>query len=159
MLTFRHHLVALGKKLSSHVTLLRRLVGSGWGDDAKTLRTASLPLVYSTAKYCVPVWCRSIHTHLINSVLNDTLRITNRCLCPIPTDHLPMLSGIQPDDLCRLGATLFLAYRDPWSLWMLHRNLSGSLDARQVRLRSRRPFVPAAQNLLNNLAGLSICAS
>ena len=28
-LTFRHHLVALRKKLSSRVTLLRRLVGSG----------------------------------------------------------------------------------------------------------------------------------
>ena len=28
-LTFRHHLVALLKKLSSRVTLLRRLVGSG----------------------------------------------------------------------------------------------------------------------------------
>ena len=30
-LTFRHHLVALRKKLSSRVTLLRRLVVSGWG--------------------------------------------------------------------------------------------------------------------------------
>ena len=30
-LTFRHHLVALRKKLSSRVILLRRLVGSGWG--------------------------------------------------------------------------------------------------------------------------------
>ena len=34
-LTFRHHLVALRKKLSSRVTLLRRLVGSGWGAGAK----------------------------------------------------------------------------------------------------------------------------
>ena len=39
-LTFRHHLVALRKKLSSRVTLLRRLVGSGWGAGAKTLRIA-----------------------------------------------------------------------------------------------------------------------
>ena len=30
LLTFCHHLVALRKKLSSRVTLLRRLVGSGW---------------------------------------------------------------------------------------------------------------------------------
>ena len=30
-LTFRHHLVALCKKLSSRVTLLRQLVGSRWG--------------------------------------------------------------------------------------------------------------------------------
>ena len=53
--TFRHHLVALRKKLSSRVTLLRRLVGSGWGASAKTLRIATLSLVYSTAEYCAPV--------------------------------------------------------------------------------------------------------
>ena len=54
-LTFRHHLVALRKKLSSHVTLLRLLVGSGWGAGAKTLRIATLSLVYSAAEYCAPV--------------------------------------------------------------------------------------------------------
>ena len=53
-LTFRHHLVALRKKLSSRVTLLRRLVGSEWGAGAKTLRIATLSLVYSTADYCAP---------------------------------------------------------------------------------------------------------
>ena len=35
-LTFRHNLVALRKKLSTRVTLLRRLMGSGWGAGAKT---------------------------------------------------------------------------------------------------------------------------
>ena len=44
-LTFRHQLVALRKKLSSLVTLLRRLVGSRWGVGAKTLRIATLSLV------------------------------------------------------------------------------------------------------------------
>ena len=68
-LTFCHHLVALLKKLSSRVTLLRQLVGSGWGAGAKTLRIATLSLVYSTAEYCAPVWCRSAHTCLIDSVL------------------------------------------------------------------------------------------
>ena len=37
--------------------------------------------------------------------------------------------------------------------------LSGSSDTRQVRLRSRRPFVPAARNLLNKLDRLGISAS
>ena len=98
-LTFRHHLVALRKKLSSRVTLLRRLVGSGWGAGAKTLRTATLSLVYSTSEYCAPVWCRSAHTRLIDSVLNEALRIVTGCLRPTPTDHLPILSGIQPAKL------------------------------------------------------------
>ena len=155
-LTFRHHLVALRKKLSSRVTLLRRLVGSGWGAGAKTLRIATLSLVYLTAEYCAPVWCRSVHIRLINSVLNDALRIVTGCLRPTPTDHLPVLSSIQPAELRRMGATLSLAYRgslDPNHI--LYGLLSGSSDTRQVRLRSRRPFVPAARNLLDNLEDLA----
>ena len=42
---------------------------------------------------------------------------------------------------------------------ILYSLLSGSSDARQERLRSRRPFVPAARNLLDNLPELDIRAS
>ena len=159
-LTFRHHLVSLRKKLSSRVTLLRQLVGSRWGAGAKTLRIATLSLVYSTAEYCAPVWCRSAHTRLIDSVLNDALRIVTGCLRPTPTDHLPVLSGIQPAELRRMGATLSLAYRgslDPDHI--LYSVLSGSSDTRQVRLRSRCLFVPAVRNVLDNLARHGIRAS
>ena len=138
-LTYRHHLVAFRKKLSFRVTLLRRLVGSGWGAGAKTLCIATLSLVYSATEYCAPVWCRSAHTRLIDSVLNVALRIVTGCLRPTPMDHLPVLSGIQPAELRRLGATLSLAYRgslDPDHI--LYGLLSGSSDTRQVRLRSRR---------------------
>ena len=108
----------------------------------------------------MPVWCGSAHTRLIDNVLNDALRIVTGCLRPTPTEHLPKLSGIQPAELHRLGATLYLAHRgslDPDHI--LYGLLSGSSDTHQVRLRSRRPFVPAAQNLLNNLARLGIRAS
>ena len=160
LLTFRHHLVVLRKKLSSHVTLLRRLVGSGWGAGAKTLRIATLSLVYSTAEYCAPVWCRSAYTRLIDSVLNDALSIVTGCLRPTSTGRLPIFSGIQPAELRRLGATVSLAHRgslDPDHI--LYSFLSGSSDTGQVRLRSRRSFVPAARSLLNNLARLGIRAS
>ena len=110
-LTFRHHLEALCKKLTTRVALMRRLAGSGWGAGAKTLRTAALSLVYSTAEYCAPVWCCSAHTRLVDSVLNDALRIVTGCLRPTPTDYLPVLAGIQPVELRRLGATPSLAYR------------------------------------------------
>ena len=62
-LTFCHHLVALRKKLSSRVTLLRRLVGSKWGANDKTLRIVALSLVYSTAKYTSLVLQRSHSPH------------------------------------------------------------------------------------------------
>ena len=159
-LTFRHHLVALRKKLPSRVTLLRRLVGSRWGAGSKTLRIATLSLVYSAAAYCAPVWCSSAHTFLIDSVLNDALRIVTGCPRHTPMDHLPVLSGIQPAEHRRMGATLSLDQRgslDPDHI--LHGLLSGSSDTRQARLRSRRPFLPAAWNLLDNFARLGIRAS
>ena len=108
-LTHRHHLETLRKKVSTRVSLLRRLAGSGWGAGPKTLHTAALSLIYSTAKYCAPAWCCSAHTRLIDSVLNDALRIVTRRLRPTPTDYLPVLSGIQPAELRRQGATLSLA--------------------------------------------------
>ena len=77
-LTFHHHLVALRKKLSSRVTLLRRLVGSGWGAGAKTPHIATLSLVYSTSKYYAPVWCCSAHTLLISSTrLIDLIKLAS----------------------------------------------------------------------------------
>ena len=59
-----------------------------------------------------------------------------------------------------MGATLSLAYReslDPDHI--LYGLLSGSSETCQERLRSRRPIVPAARNLLNSLAGLGIRAA
>ena len=85
------------KYILAHHT--RRLVGSGWNAGAKTLRIATLSLFYSTAEYCTTVWCRSAHTRLIDSVLNDALRRVTGCLRLTPTDHLPILSGIQPAEL------------------------------------------------------------
>ena len=114
-LTFRHHLEALCKKPSSRVTLLRGLMGSGWGVVAKPLRIDTLSLAYSTAEYCASVWCRSVHTRLIDNVLNDALRIVTGCLHPTPTNHLPVLSYIQPAELRLMGATLSLAHGG--SLW------------------------------------------
>ena len=59
-----------------------------------------------------------------------------------------------------MGATFSLAHHgslDPNHI--LYGLLSGPLDTRQERLRSRRPFVPAVRHLLDNLAGLGIRAS
>ena len=116
------------------------------------MRTAALSLVYFTAEYCAPVWCRSAHTRLIDSVLNDALRIVTGCL--------PILAGIQPAELRRRGATLSLANRatlNPGQI--LHEQLVGKQNAHQGRLKSRRPFVPAAQKLLDSLTESHIRAA
>ena len=67
------------------------------------------------------------------------------------------LADIQPAELRRLEATLSLANRavhDPD--YVLHRQLVGQQDAHLGRLRSRRPFVPAAWKLLGSLSKLDI---
>ena len=84
-------------------------MGSGWGAGAKTLCISALSMVYSTDEYCTPVWCCSMHTCLVDSILNDALPIVARCLCPTPMEDLPVLAGIQPAELRRLGATFSLA--------------------------------------------------
>ena len=83
-------------------------MGSGCGTGAKTWHTAALSLIYLTAEYCAPGWCCSVHTCLIDSILNDTLRIVTGCLRPTPIDNLPVLSDIQLAELHHQGATLSL---------------------------------------------------
>ena len=83
----------------------------------------------------------------------------------MPASHsngppIPILSGIQPAELRRLVATLSLAHfgsLDPDHIF--YGLLSGSSDTHQVRTRSRRPFMPAGRNLLDNLARLGIRGS
>ena len=69
-------------------------MGSRWGAGIKTLRISALSSVYFTAEYCAPVCCRSTHTRLIDSILNDALRIVTGCLRPTLTNDLPVLTGI-----------------------------------------------------------------
>ena len=75
-------------------------------------------------------------------------------------DYLPVLAGIQPAELRRLGATLSLAYRgslDPGRI--LYELLVGFTHGYRERLKSRRPFVPAARKLLQDLTELDIRAA
>ena len=157
-LMFHHHLVALHKNFLHHIA--EATCGLRMGYWFQSTIHSCLSLVYSTAEYCTPVWYHSAHTFLINSLLNDALCIVTGCLHPTPMDHLPILSNIQPAELCQLGATLSLAHcgsLDPNH--MLYDLLSGPSDAFQKRLRFRCPLVPTVQNQLNNLVGFGICAS
>lgn len=49
-LTFNEHLDKTRKKVRSRVNLIQKLSDTGWGADAKTLRTAALALTYSAAE-------------------------------------------------------------------------------------------------------------
>ena len=101
-----------------------------------------------------------VAARLIDSVLNDALRIVTGCLRSTPTDNLPVLSGMQPGELRRQGTTLSLANLsslDPGHI--LHGQLTEPQAASEKRIKSRRPFVPAARKLLHNLSELGIRAA
>ena len=51
-LSFNTHLSRMSQKIKSRLNILQRIVGSNWGVDPNTIRTAALGLVYSTAEYC-----------------------------------------------------------------------------------------------------------
>ena len=157
-LTYRHHLETLRKKLSTRDSLLRRLVGSGWSTGAKTLRTAALSLIYSTAEYCAPAGCHSAHTRLINSVLNDALRIVTGCQRLIPTYNFPVLSGIQPAELRRQGATLPLANHSSLNPGhILDGQITEPLAASKKRLKSSaRLFLPHGNYCTTYLSWVSV---
>ena len=76
---------------------------------------------------------------------------------PHQPEHLPVLASIQPVELRRLEATLFLAngaIHDPDLV--LHGQLVGQQDALLGRLKSRRSLVPTAWKLLGSLSELDI---
>jgi len=113
------------------------------------LQTATLALVHSTAEYCALVWCRSAHTRLIDPTINDALRIVTGFLRPTPADNLPILAGIQHAELRRRRATLSLGRRAMEPGHLLHSELTCPLGAAARCLKSRQPFVSAAQQLVS----------
>jgi len=141
-LTYRRHLESLRKKLTLSVALLRLFVGSGWGAGLTTLRTATLALVNPTAEYCALLPGATVLTpaSLIHAVINDALRTVTGCLRPEPADNFSILTGIQPAELLRKGATLSLARRamEPGHL-LEHSADTGSPGGKARHLQSMHP--------------------
>ena len=108
-LTFRQHLQNLSAKTSVRVALMRRLSDTTWGALTRTLRTSTQALIFSAAKYCSPVWCRSSHTKKLDSTLNTALWTVSGCLHATPVNQLPILAVIAPPTLRREAAVLALS--------------------------------------------------
>ena len=116
------------------------------------------PEPWSIRLQSAPVWCRSAHTRLIDPIINDALRIVTGCLRPSPADNLPILTGIQPAELRRRGATLSLGRRAMEPGHLLHSALTRPSGAAARRLKSRHPFAPATQQLIS-FSDNNICAA
>ena len=135
--------------MTSLIALLKPLAGYSLSAGEKTLRRATLALVHATAEYCTPVWFRSAHTCLIYTVIND-LRTVTECLRPKPANNLPNPAGIQTTELGLEGATLSLARRPMEPGHLLHLAFTCASSGNARHRKSRHPFVPAAQQLINS---------
>ena len=117
-------------------------------------------MVHSTAEYCAPVWCRSVHTRLTDPAINDAVRIVTGCLHLTPADNLAILTGNQPAELRRNGATLSPARRTKQPGHLPHSALTCPPSTNAWRLKSRHPFEPAAaQQLISSSDNSNIRAA
>ena len=55
-----------------------------WEASASTLRMSALPLCYSVAEYCCPMWAGSSYTNLIDTQLHSSMRLISGYLHTIP---------------------------------------------------------------------------
>lgn len=94
ILSYKQHLEEVRAKVTSRVSLIRRLAGTTCGASARTLRLSTQAVVFSVAEYCAPVWSRSPHVKKVDHVINNALRIITGCLKPAPVSYLPVLAGI-----------------------------------------------------------------
>ena len=152
MLNFKQHLEEVAGKVTSSVSLIRRLAGTTWGASAKTLRISTQALVFPVAEYCAPVsvWSRSPHVKKVDVAINSSLRTIYGCLKPTPVFQLPVLAGIAPPPagLMRKAATLALARKAVKRDWhILHDTTKNEVPP--CRPKSRKPYNKEAQEMLS----------
>ena len=148
MLNFKRHLEEVAGKVTSRVSLIRRLAGTTWGASAKTLRTSTQALVFPAAEYCAPVWSRSPHVKKVDVAVNSSLRTISGCLKPTSVFLHPVLAGIAPAGLRRKAATLDLARKAVKHDWhILHDSTNNEVPP--CRLKSRKPYNKEAQEMLS----------
>lgn len=147
-LSFKKHLENTAAKIRSRNNILQKLCGTTWGASAITLRCSALGLVFSTAEYCAPVWLNSPHVKIIDTQLNNTMRLISGLIRPTPTYWLPVLSNIMPPDLRRKVA-LIREYKKIMSnpALPIHCDIR---DLNRNRLKSRHPPIQYARALTEN---------
>jgi len=93
--------------------------------------------------------CLAVHTLAsLTLPINDSLRTVTGTPA-----YLPILTSIQPTELCRKGVKISLARRPMEPEHLLHSALTCQSNGNARHLKSRHPFVPAAQQLISSADG------
>ena len=135
-LSYKTHIHNTKMKVATRNNLLKKLANSRWGTNARTIRTTTLALCYSTAEYAAPVWERPAYAHLLNPELNQACRAITGCLKPTNVENLYLLAGIAHPEIrrsvCARVERTKQVERETHSLF-------GHTPSRR-RLKSRRSF-------------------
>ena len=118
-----------------------------WSNNSANSHPSPGPFNCRVLRACLVPQCSY---RLIDTAINDALRIVTGCLHPTPADNLKILAGIQPAELRRIGAILSLPRRVTGPGHLLHSALIRPSSADARRLKSRHPFAPAAQQLISS---------
>ena len=138
----------LAGKVTSRVTLIRRLAGTTWGASAKTLRISMQALVFPAAKYCAPVWSKSPQVKKVDIAINSSLRTISGCLKLTPAFQLPVLARIASASLRRKAATLALARKAVKHNWQILHDMTKN-EVPPCRLKSSKSYTKEAQEMLS----------
>lgn len=98
---YQPNLEKLSQKLKSRNNLIQKLASTNMGANGKSLRTAVLSLVFSTAEYCAPVWYNRSHVHKVDVQLNISMRTIAGAVDSTPLPWLHVMTNIAPQNLRR----------------------------------------------------------
>ena len=98
-LTYRKHADNVRDQVESRCNIISTLAGTDSGAPVPALRTSAIALVYSVAKYDVPVWGRCAHVQHVDTQLNIAMRTVSGALIPTNTNWLSVLSNIEPPQI------------------------------------------------------------
>ena len=96
--TWKPHLQAAETKSKRKLALMRKLTGSTWGANEKTLKTVYQGSVRPHLEYGATAWSTAAKTNLqaIDKVQNQALRIITGAMKSTPITAMEEVTGIQP---------------------------------------------------------------
>ena len=146
-LSYRFHIEKTKAKTETRNNILQKLATTQWGANAKTLRTTSLALCFSTAEYACSTWGRSSHAKKLDPALNNACRIITGCIKPTKTEMLYSISGIAPPAIRRATQ----AKKERCIQLTDERHPLHHHQPVQPRLKSRQSFANATSPLKEDL--------
>ena len=97
-LTWKSHIEKAEKKAKTRLTIVRKLAGSKWGADMKTLNKAYVGNVRPALEYGIATWGNAAKSNLdrLTKVQNQATRIMTGAIKSTPVKDLESITGIQP---------------------------------------------------------------